>query len=121
MNEKHTFNMAKDMEASTFISNKIKNSESYAQNMYAALCNNDFVKFNDTDNERSRSWSCSWRSSGSTIATIRDDNTDYADWYCSGIGNEEFLKERNFVPESYITEEIADDLCQIGWHATRDE
>jgi hypothetical protein len=120
MNEKSAFNMAEDMETSLYISNKIKKSESYAQNMYAALCNNNFIKFNSTEDNKG-SWSCSWRSSGSTIATIRDDNTDYADWYCSGIGNEDTLKERNFVPESYITEEIADDLCQIGWHATRDE
>lgn len=119
MKEYVTFNMAKDIEKCLLITNKIKKSESYAQNMYAAMCNNDFIKLNTC--EKQGSWSCSWRSSGGIIATIRDDNTDYADWYCSGIGDEAALKERNFVPESYITEEIADDLYQIGWHATRNE
>jgi hypothetical protein len=52
---------------------------------------------------------------------------DYIDWYCSGIGNEEYgngldgtkpvVDEdgRTYVPEGQVTEEIELDLNRLGW------
>jgi hypothetical protein len=119
MNNKK-FNMGEDLKNCPEIVNKIKSSNAYSQNMYAAMCNNCFVQI-DGNQDKEMSWSCSWRTSGGIISIIREDGTDYVDWYCSGIGDEGALKENGFVPESYITEEIADDLYKIGWRATRDE
>lgn len=118
MNTQNQYNMSQDIKSNFDLTQKIKNSQSYAQNMYAAMCNNNFVKISEQNNY---SWSCSWRSSGRTIADIRGDGTDYADWYCSGMAEMGALAVCGYVPESYITEEIADDLYKIGWRATRDE
>jgi hypothetical protein len=51
---------------------------------------------------------------------------DYIDWYCSGIGglnrefegeetNEQWRARTKYVPEGYITDEIRQDLQQLGW------
>jgi hypothetical protein len=46
---------------------------------------------------------------------------DYIDWYCSGIGNGESGYGLNhndgngYVPEGYVSDEITEDLKQLGW------
>ena len=66
-----------DLITSEYIENKCKNPI-YAQNLYAAMCNNWFEK-------AGLEWTTSWRGAGSIIATIRNCREDYIDWYCSGI------------------------------------
>jgi hypothetical protein len=39
---------------------------------------------------------------------------DYIDWYCSGIMNEDH-KPEGCVPEMVVTDEIREDLKQLGW------
>lgn len=78
----------------------------YAQNLYAALCNNRFFK-NDEE------WTCSWRHSGGIVADLRNQDEDYLDWYCSGIGAKRI---KGYVEEGEITTEISNDLLNMGWH-----
>jgi hypothetical protein len=94
--------LEKDLRTSEYISSKCKASEIYSQNLYAALCNNDFIK----DNQK---WSCSWRSAGGIVANLREEG-DYIDWYCSGMGS-----DPNGVGEGIITDEIRKDITDLGW------
>lgn len=90
----------------------------FAQNWYAAFCNNDF----QVDGEHE--YSTSWRGSGGDVATIRgmhDIHEDYIDWYCSGMGTySEILDkainpETKYVPEGTITPEVEACLKEIGF------
>jgi hypothetical protein len=44
---------------------------------------------------------------------------DYLDWYCSGIGeglgNGDTEGVKGYVPEGIVTDEIKEDLKQLGW------
>lgn len=91
-----------DLRYSENIANKCKASDVYSQNLYAALCNNEFIKNN-------QKWSCSWRSAGGIIANLREEG-DYIDWYCSGIGSTD-----GYVDESFVTEEVRQDINNLGW------
>ena len=104
------------------IVDKIRNNDAYAQNLYAALCNNRFQEDDVWQVLRDKSWSCSWRTAGGIIADIRGSG-DYMDWYCSGMGvwiegdgQGPSETEKLYVAEGVITEEIRYDLAQIGWH-----
>ena len=117
-------NMEYDLLTTDWILAKVRAKESYAQNMYAAMCNNDFIKLEvvpilrqDPDRDY---WSASWRYAGGIVADMRQQG-DYIDWYCSGIGNNESgygLDHRpanGYVPEGCITDEIRNDLQRLGW------
>jgi hypothetical protein len=122
-------NMEYDLLTTEWILEKVRSSASYAQNLYASMCNNDFIKLEvvpilrqDPDKDF---WSASWRYAGGIIADMRQEG-DYIDWYCSGMGglNQEYdAKETNdqwqnrtgYVPEGRITDEIRNDLQRLGW------
>ena len=93
-----------DLMRSNDIAEKCKNTH-YAQNLYAAMCNNWFEKAN-------QKWMTSWRGAGGIVADIRNCGEDYMDWYCSGIALENNDK---YVSEGTVTEEIAMDLFRLGW------
>jgi len=93
-----------DLLSSETIVAKCKNSNIYAQNLYAALCNNRFFY---GDNE----WTCSWRYAGGLVAELVDNKGDYMDYYCSGI----YSKKNGYVPESVVTDEVRLDLIRLGW------
>jgi hypothetical protein len=107
-------NLEYDLLKTDWIVYKCKNSDKYAQNLYAALCNNLFYK-NDEE------WSCSWRYAGGIVAEIRGDGKlidlyshrigDYMDWYCSGIAE----RDNGYVPEGEVTSEVYNDLLNLGW------
>jgi hypothetical protein len=132
-------NMEYDLRTTDWIIAKAEASESYAQNLYAAMCNNDFQKIPDDTPEGvvqvlSDSlpvWSCSWRHAGGIIADMLE-RGDYIDWYCSGMlhdgpeDGEERAKltpeqlarleiSKHFVGESIVTDEIRADLLSLGW------
>jgi hypothetical protein len=123
-------NMEYDMRSAEWMIAKVRASEAYAQNLYAAMCNRDFQKNEVWPQLKDQKWSCSWRYAGGIIADMRGEG-DYIDWYCSGIrgemGDEEFLgmtkeaqeqylyMKNNFVSESVVTDEIRADLFQLGW------
>lgn len=103
-------NMEYDLRSTVWILEKTRNSHVYAQNLYAALCDNDFIK-NDVWNQLlGDTWCCSWRYAGGIIADMREMG-DYVDWYCSGISQ----YDPNYIPEGMITKEIRNDLLKLGW------
>jgi hypothetical protein len=94
---------------------KVMDSETYAQNLYAAMCNNVFQPNQVWPRLKDEYWSCSWRSAGGIVADLRGQG-DYIDWYCSGIfGAGEVDSHLGYVSESTVTDEIRQDLFAIGW------
>lgn len=128
-------NLEWDLRTTDWILEKVRSSESYAQNLYAAMCNNDFVKREMWPILKDQRWHCSWRYAGGIIAHMRQEG-DYINWYCSGIRNdslqddgleeltEDQLKRKLivdcFVSESVVTKEIEDDLYKLGWLVVKD-
>ena len=113
-------NMQYDLRSTDWILAKVRESETYAQNLYAAICNNDFCKREMWPILKEEYWSASWRSAGGIIADMQEKG-DYINWYCSGIGNQEkgfgldHRQANGYVPESVVTEEIKDDLYKLVW------
>jgi len=107
------FNLERDLRRTDWIITKIRAQEIYAQNLYAALCNNEFAPQDMWAVLTNLKWQCSWRYASELIADIREDD-NYDEWYCSGTGfkGTDFT---GFVEESFVTPEIKDDLTNIGW------
>ena len=103
------FDLELELMSTDWILEKVKD-EAYAQNLYAALCNNQFVKNEVFPILKEDYWHCSWRYAGGIIADMRSEG-GYLDWYCSGLGD----KNEKFVGEGYVTDEIRDDLLKLGW------
>jgi hypothetical protein len=104
------YNLERDIKKTWWMVDKVRRDEVYAQNLYAAFCNNEFVPKDIWGILKNVRWSCTWRYAGGIVAEIREDS-DYMDWYCSGIN----LYNELFVPESCIVPVIAEDLDQLGW------
>lgn len=102
-------NLEWDLRTTDWILKKVRDNDDYAQNLYAALCNNDFIKNEVWPLLKDEDWGCSWRYAGGIIADMREEG-DYMDWYCSGIGQSD-----GSVSEGIITEEIQEDLLKLGW------
>jgi hypothetical protein len=123
-------NMEYDLRSTSWILDKVRASESYAQNLYAAMCNNDFQKNDFMPKLAGKTWSCSWRYAGGIIADMREQG-DYIDWYCSGIRDSGYTDDKEnwtdeqrqvydniyskYVSESHVTDEICADLKSLGW------
>ena len=130
-------NMEWDLVTTDWILEKVRADEAYAQNLYAAMCNNGFIKLDVIPILAEKEWSCSWRYAGGIVADMRQEG-DYIDWYCSGIrdygeyDNNEAPKElteeqlarlevtKRYVPEGMITKEIREDLQKLGWAVAPD-
>lgn len=128
-------NLEYDLRNTRWICDKAKASESYAQNIYAALCNQDWQKNDVWPLLKGETYSCSWRYAGGIVADMREDG-DYINWYCSGISgsvsDEEFrdmtkesqerylYMKNNFVGEGVVTEEIKQDFFKLGWIPVED-
>ena len=124
-------NMEYDLRSTEWILEKVRGDDVYAQNLYAAMCNNEFTKNDVWPILTEKKWGCSWRYAGGIIADMQEKG-DYVDWYCSGIKNDEnlddeqfreltkeqqefYLKMRAYVSESAVTDEIREDLLKLGW------
>jgi hypothetical protein len=116
-------NLEHDITATAWFCEKIRNSDSYAQNLYAAMCNMRFMKLDVLPILKDDYWSCSWRYAGGIVARIQGKG-DYMNWYCSGMGGvatynleegDAFMAKMKYVPEGTVTEEIEADLKKIGW------
>jgi len=123
-------NMEYDLLTTDWILEKVRSRDDYAQNLYAAMCNNDFIKLDVIPVLKDERWSASWRYAGGIIADMRQEG-DYIDWYCSGIRDtyrededvsdltEEQLTRlevvKKYVGEGCITDEIRNDLQRLGW------
>jgi hypothetical protein len=118
-------NLEQDMKDARWLVDKVRSSDAYAQNLYAALCNNAFQKVEVIPILKNEVWSCSWRYAGGIVADIRCQG-DYMDWYCSGIKGDpkeidyaaalaQGFDLAKYVSESIVTDEICQDLKQLGW------
>lgn len=123
-------NLEWDLRTTDWILEKARNDEAYAQNIYAALCNNGFIKLDVVPILKEQEWSCSWRYAGGIVAHMRQEG-DYIDWYCSGIRDtgygddkvegysEEQLERKaiydRYVPEGKLSQEIREDFKRLGW------
>ena len=108
-------NLEESIRACVWMLKKVVDNETYAQNLYAAMCNNVFQPNQVWPRLRDEYWSCSWRSAGGIVADLRGQG-DYIDWYCSGImGVGETDSFQGYVSESTVTDEIRQDLFAIGW------
>lgn len=99
-----------DIESHPELLKKIRGNIVYAQNLYAALCNNDFIKLDPWAILNNTVWNCSWRMAGAYVADLRACGENYMDFYCSGISD-----QPGFQTESDVTREILADLNSIGW------
>lgn len=88
-------NLLRDIQDSTNIKTKMRNSRDYCVRFYGTLCNNELM-YGDYIT------GYSWRATGGLIADILGEG-DYMNWYCSG-------------GEGHIDDEVQDDLNAIGWH-----
>jgi hypothetical protein len=129
-------NMEYDMRTSDFMLTKVRESDAYAQHLYAAMCNRSFQKNEVWPTLKNQTWSCSWRYAGGIIADMREEG-DYMDWYCSGISGkplseEEFAnltqdqqvlykESQAYVGEGVVTDEIRADLFNLGWIVLDDD
>lgn len=106
-------NLEWDLRTTDWILEKTRTSDVYAQNLYCALCNNQFVKNEIWPLLQDQTWSCTWRYAGGIIADMRQEG-DYIDWYCSGIvvDDEDTL---GHVSEGKVTDQIREDLLKLGW------
>jgi hypothetical protein len=106
-------NMQWDLRTTDWILEKVRSSDVYAQNLYAAICNNDFMKLEVVPILTDKTWSASWRSAGGIIADMKQEG-DYIDWYCSGIRDID-ADPNGYVSEMVVTDEIRADLKRLGW------
>jgi len=123
-------NLEYDLRSTKWICNKAKAREEYAQNIYAALCNQDWQRNDVWPLLKGQTYSCSWRYAGGIVADMVEQG-DYIDWYCSGISggaSEEQLAEmteeqrekyywmnKHFVSEGRVTDEVREDFFKLGW------
>jgi hypothetical protein len=116
-------NLEYDLRSTEWICSKAKARESYAQNIYAALCNQDWQRNDVWPLLKGQTYSCSWRYAGGIVADMVESG-DYIDWYCSGIRggaslDDDVLEQidpgADFVPEGCVTEEIREDFFKLGW------
>jgi hypothetical protein len=107
-----TYNLGDDLAKCQWLVNKVKTSETYAQNLYASLCNMRWQRAEAWPILKGELCGYTWRSAGGLIADLREEG-DYLTWYCSGIGDDKLTQ--GYVGEGVVTDEIRDDLKRLGW------
>lgn len=103
--------MKADIQSCDWMVAKIQASYTYAQNLYAGICNNVFQRNDVIPILKNWKWSASWRAAAGIVGEIR--GGDYGDFYCSGPmydGMSEGISH-----EGTLTHEIQQDLLQLGW------
>lgn len=118
-------NLEYDLRSTKWICDKVKARESYAQNIYAALCNQAWQKNDVWPLLKNETYSCSWRYAGGIVADMVESG-DYIDWYCSGIKGdlteqqiasalEQGMDIVKYVGEGHVTDEVREDFFKLGW------
>ena len=125
------YDLVEDIRNSPEIMAKIRGEDRYyAQNMYCAFsnmrwCPRDIIPALRQDDKDL--WSASWRGAGGIVADLRNQGEDYMDYYCSGMGGfaalddeteeeaQQHFKNKGFVPEGVVTDEILEDFKKLGW------
>lgn len=75
--------------------------DTFADEMYCALCNSDW------EHDDGTTWSGSWRYSAGLVADLRGHGETYLDFYCSSGG-----------AEGTISQRVASAMAELGWHGT---
>ena len=108
-------NLEYDLNNTKWVVDKAKANQAYAQNIYAAICNNQFIKLDAWQLLKEEYWTASWRYAGGIVADILEEG-DYMDWYCSGSGGPlGGMTQKGYLPEGVVSEEIEDDFKKLGW------
>jgi len=111
--------LEEELGACPWFLDKVRTSKTYAQNVYAAMCNMRWQPMDVMPILKDEYWSCSWRSAGGIVARFEDQGGDYMSWYCSGIGgglgNGDEDRNKGYVPEGVVTDEIREDFETLGW------
>lgn len=109
--------LEEDIKNDAIIMAKLQN-DTYAQNVYAAVCNMRWQPQEVWSVLKDEYWSTTWRGAGGMVADLRNCNEDYMDYYCSGINGDD-LDETDvrygFMPEGEVTEEVLADFVRLGW------
>jgi hypothetical protein len=124
-------NLEYDLRSTKWICDKAKASDAYAQNIYAALCNQDWQRNEVWPLLKGEIYSCSWRYAGGIVADMLEKG-DYIDWYCSGIKGditeeqiasalEQGMDIAKYVGEGHVTDEIREDFFKLGWIPVDDD
>ena len=97
------FNLERTLVNSETIRTAVQTDSTFAHELYAALCNNQFVhrQMEHPDDEY---WSCTWRYAGGIIAGLNANGGDYLDYYCGG-------------DEGMVSPRVAEMLSALGWSA----
>lgn len=108
-----------EIKANLGLCRRIAESETFAQHVYAALCNQQYYP-RGVDEDTYDAWSCTWRYAGGIIADIRNEHLhepqnsdireDYLHWYCSGMG-----MLVGAVSEGVVTDEVRHIFYTMGW------
>lgn len=95
------FNLERDLVNSDVIREQVQTDPTFARELYAALCNNQFIhaKMEHSDEDY---WSCSWRHAGDIVSHIEAVGGDYVDYYCAGN-------------EGNISLRVETLLAELGW------
>lgn len=109
--EEKRYNLEYDLRSCEWLVKKCKESEKYSQNLYAALCDNEFKKTDLLDSFLNTTWFTSWRGAGGIVANLREKG-DYIEFYCSGMSNKD-----GRMAEGEISKEVEEDLRTLGWRA----
>jgi hypothetical protein len=112
--------LEEDIAKSPELLQKLKH-QPYAQNLYAAFCNQEWQKRELFPILGDDIWSVSWRRAGGIIASLRNEGEHYMDYYCSGILDDADLLLQGYVVEGQVTDEIKDDLHKINWYLIEEE
>ena len=109
-------NLEYDLRSTKWICDRAKSNKTYAQNLYAAMCNQDWQRNEVWPLLKGQTYSCSWRYAGGIVADMREEG-DYIEWYCSGIQGEpdDDWVDLGHVPEGTVTDQIREDLFKLGW------
>lgn len=108
------YSLEQDLYLNDRIRNKAAGNDTYCQNLYAALCNNEFQKLAVEPILTDDRWSCSWRYAGGVASKLFNNlsHDDYMQYYCAGLGLHE---SDGYVHEETVTDEIRADLSSLGW------
>lgn len=109
--------VSKSMQDDVTFRTRLVLDDTFAQNVYAAMCDHEFVSTPPVF-----VWECSWRTAGRHVANLRnqygDHSENYMTWYCSGIMGLDADDgcETGYVAEGTVTDTVREAFLALGWN-----